>query len=134
MNAVRDIAFRKAVAWRSADALPGLAAAEQAAEGAALNPQGVRVLEDDGGVVVAAAVGIMDAADPFAVLRLHIDQDLLARLLGIAADVRAARLDYNIALAAFGGPQAERRVRVCGCCRGGLNGRGCGSNGGRGRS
>src|SRR3954452_21256319 len=98
MNAVRDIAFRKAVAWRSADALPGLAAAEQAAEGAALNPQGVRVLEDDGGVAVCAAVGVMGSAASFAVLWLHIDQDRLARLLGIAADVRAARLDHDIAL------------------------------------
>src|ERR1700688_4798563 len=69
-----------------ADALPGLAAAEHAAEGAALNLEGVRPPHRDGGVVIAAAVRIMDPAGPFRSRRLHADQDFLAGLHGITAE------------------------------------------------
>src|SRR5215471_12229248 len=74
-------------AGRLADPFPGLAAAEQAAEGAALDLQQVRSLHCDGGVVVAAALRIMDPAGPFVVRRLHVDQDRLAGLLGITAQI-----------------------------------------------
>src|SRR3984957_16612662 len=53
------------------DAFPGLAPAEQAAEGPALNPQGIRSLHRDIGVVRLAAVGIVDPTGPFRVGRLH---------------------------------------------------------------
>src|SRR6184192_3434777 len=61
---------------------PGLAAAEHAAEGAALHAQAVGALQRDRGVVSRAGVGIEDTAGPFLVLAgLHIDQDLLAALV-----------------------------------------------------
>src|ERR1700730_3281427 len=49
----------------SADPFPGLAAAEHSAEGAALNPQRIRPLHRDRGVVGAAAVRIMNLTGPF---------------------------------------------------------------------
>src|SRR5580704_236977 len=66
-----------------ADALPGLAAAEHAAECAALHLQGIRPLHRDRRVVIAARVRIVDLAGPFRTRRLHADQDLLAGLHGI---------------------------------------------------
>src|SRR5271167_1999366 len=99
-----------------AHAIPDLAAAEHSAEGAALNPQGIRALHRDRGVVIPAAVGIVDLAGPFRVLRLHVDQDSLAALHRKAAEVLAAWLDANLALVVFGVPNTDRR-------RGGLNGR-----------
>jgi len=88
----------------SADALPGLAATEHSAEGATLNLEDVRTLHRDRGVVIAAATGIMDPADPLAVFRLHVDEDSFAGFLGIAAEIRAAFLNADIALVLFGGP------------------------------
>lgn len=106
-----------------ADPLPGLSAAEYSAEGAALNAHGIRSLHRDPGVVVPAAVGVMDPADPFRIRRLHVDQDLRAGLLGVAAQILPAWFDANVALVVFGGPDAERRGRGrarrgCGCRRG----------------
>ena len=66
------------------DALPGLAAAEHAAEGAALDLQCAGALHCDRRVVIAAAVGIVDLAGPFGILLLHVDQDLLAGFHGVA--------------------------------------------------
>src|SRR5438445_6330098 len=95
----------------SADALPGLAAAEHAAKGATLNLQEVRAFHRDRRVVVPARVRIVNLAGPFAVRLLHIDEDPLAGLHGVAAEVLAARLDADIALVLFGGPNAERGGR-----------------------
>src|SRR6185437_9152091 len=94
---------------RLADALPGLAAAEQAAEGAALDLEQVRALHRNDGVVIAAGVGIVDAAGPFAVVgrRLHVDQDPIVAVLAEAAQIGAALLDANVALVVGGLPQAE---------------------------
>src|ERR1700745_2781856 len=86
----------------SADAFPGLAAAEQSAEGAALNLENVRSLHRDGGVVVLAAVGVVDAAGPLRRFRLHVDQDALAGVDGIAAEIGAALFDADVALVLFG--------------------------------
>src|SRR5437879_12496017 len=88
--------------YRSADALPGLAAAEHAAEGAALHTERVRSLHRDRRVIVAAGVGIGDLAGPFGFMRLHVDQNLLARFHGVAAEVLAALFDADIALVLFG--------------------------------
>src|SRR3954471_23639504 len=93
---------------RLAHALPGLAAAEHAAEGAALHAERVRTLHRDRRVVVPAAVGIVDLAGPFGLLWTHVDQDLLAGLDGVAAQVLAARFDAHVAFVLFGGPDAER--------------------------
>src|SRR5215470_12803080 len=79
----------------SADALPGLAATEHSAEGATLNLEDVRTLHRDRGVVIAAATGIMDPADPLAIFGLHVDEDSFAGLLGIAAEIRAAFLNAD---------------------------------------
>src|SRR5262245_64846909 len=79
-----------------ADALPGLAAAEHAAEGATLDLEHVRSLHRHRRVVVAAAVGIVDPAGPLvAVGRLHVDENALAGLIGIAAEILAALLDAH---------------------------------------
>src|SRR5271156_2661551 len=94
-----------------ADALPGLAAAEHAAEGATLNLQRVGALHRDRGVVFAAAVRVVNLASPFQARRLHADQDFLAGLHRIAAKVLAAFLDANVALVFFGGPDTERGGR-----------------------
>src|ERR1700722_5354076 len=75
-----------------ADAAPGLAAAEHAAEGAALDPQRVRPLHGDIGVVVLARVRIVN-------------------LPGISAKILAALFDANQSLVFFRGPYAERRRR-----------------------
>src|SRR4029077_14912539 len=53
------------VIYHSAHAIPGLPAAEQPAEGSALNPQTVRALHRDHALVIPAAVGIVNQADPF---------------------------------------------------------------------
>src|SRR5882757_10696114 len=71
---------------------PGLAAAEHAAEGAALHPQGIGALQRDRGVIGAAGVRIENPAAPFSLIGLHVDQHLFAvlvRLLvhGIAAEI-----------------------------------------------
>src|SRR6476661_3779974 len=79
-----------------ADALPGLAAAEHAAEGAALHTERVRSLHRDRRVVIPAAVGIVDLAGPFGFLRPHVDQNLLAGLDGVAAQVLAALFDAHV--------------------------------------
>src|ERR1700733_13783497 len=97
-----------------ADALPGLAAAEHAAECATLNLQRVGALHRDRGVVIAAAVRIVNLAGPFRALWLHADQDFRAGLHRIAAEVLTAFLDANIALVFFGGPDTERRGRSSG--------------------
>src|SRR5205085_8210283 len=81
-----------------ADALPGLAAAEHAAEGATLDTQAVRAAHRDRRVVVATGVWIVNAADPLAIGRLHVDQDAFIGLDRIAAKVLAALLDAHIAL------------------------------------
>src|SRR5665647_1650999 len=91
-----------------ADAAPGLAAAEHAAEGAALNPQGIRSLHRDHGIVIPAAVRVVDLAGPFRIRRLHVDQDLLSGLLCIPAQILPALFDTNVPLVLFGGPHAER--------------------------
>src|SRR5690348_14130457 len=79
------------VRWlNSAHAIPDLAAAQQSAEGASLDAQGIGALHRDHGVVIPAAVGIVDLANPFGVGRLHVDQNLLAALDGIAAKVLSA--------------------------------------------
>jgi hypothetical protein len=80
----------------SADALPGLAAAEHA-ERAILNLDGIGALQGDRRVVVAAAVRIVNPAAPFRAFRFHVDQDLLAGLLDIAAEIGAAFFDANVA-------------------------------------
>src|SRR6266702_429401 len=96
----------------SADAFPGLAAAEHAAEGATLHAHGVRALHRDGGVIVAAGVGIVDLAGPFRALRLHADQDFFIGLHGIAAEIAATRFDADVALVLLGRPDANRTGRV----------------------
>src|SRR3954453_17922470 len=96
--------------WWSAHALPGLAAAEHAAEGAALHAHCIRALHRDRRVVIAAAVGIVDAAAPPRAVGLHVDQDALIGLRGVAAEIDAALFDADIALVLFGGPDADRRV------------------------
>src|SRR5262245_53016776 len=60
-------------------ARPGLAAAEHAAKGAALHPQGIRAFQRDGGIIGAARIGIDNPAAPFLILAgPHVDQNLLA--------------------------------------------------------
>src|SRR5207244_398323 len=83
----------------SARALPGLAVAEHAAEGAALDLERIGALQRNRRVVIAATVGIMNPARPLAALRLHVDQDPCAGVDGIAAQIGAAFLDANVALA-----------------------------------
>src|SRR6478609_3206240 len=57
----------------SAHALPGLAAAEHAAEGATLDAERVGALHRNRRVVIAAAVGIVNPAAPFRAFRFHVD-------------------------------------------------------------
>src|SRR3954470_23680174 len=128
----------------SAHALPGLAAAEHAAEGAALHAHCIRTLHRDRRVVVAAGVGIVNAAAPLRAVGLHVDQDALVGLCGVAAEIDAALLDADIALVLFGGPNADRCVgnrdrrgdgsRSGGRCNRDRGGGGSGSRGGNGRS
>src|SRR3954451_14453529 len=94
----------------SAHALPGLAAAEHAAEGAALHAHCIRALHRDRRVVIAAGVGILDTAAPLRAVGLHVDQDALVGLCGVAAEIDPALFDADIALVLFGGPDADRRV------------------------
>src|ERR1700722_8231885 len=93
------------------DPLPGLTAAEHSAEGAALNPHRIRSLHGNRRVVIPSAVRIVNPPGPFAVGGPHVDQDLLAGLHGIAAQIRSARLDPDISLVFFGGPYADRGGR-----------------------
>src|SRR5262249_16151690 len=100
----------------------------------------------NGGVVVLAGAGIVDAAAPFAVVRrrLHVDQDeflaLLAVRLAVAAEVGPALLDAYVALLVaiviFGLPKGGRRGRRGGSVprrRGGRRrGRSVSNRGGRG--
>ena len=94
-------------------AAPGLAAAEHAAESAALNAHTV-ALQRDRRIIGAAGIGVENAPAPFGILAgLHIDQNLFAFLVrfgidGIAAKIIAALLDPNLAFLLFGQPQAER--------------------------
>src|SRR5258708_23471111 len=97
-------------AWL-AGPLQGLPATKHSAEGAALNPQRVRSLHGDRGVVSPAAVGIMDVTDPFCVLRSHVDENFLVARHGISAQVWAATLDANVSFVFLGGPHAERGRR-----------------------
>jgi hypothetical protein len=63
---------------------------------AQLDLQRIQSFHGDGGVVIAAAVGIVNPAGPFRARRLHADQDFLAGLLGISTEVLAAWLDANM--------------------------------------
>src|SRR6202035_5822532 len=82
---------------------PGLAAAEHAAEGAALNAQAIAAFQGDRRIIRAAGVGVENAPAPFGILAgLHVDQDLFAVLVrlgidGITAKIIAALLDPNLA-------------------------------------
>src|SRR6266567_4623435 len=112
---------------------PGLAAAEHAAEGAALDTQAVGAFQRDRRIIGAAAVRVVDAPGPFVLGGLHVDQDFFAVLVGlgihrIAAEIDAAWLDPDLALFLFRLPHAERRVgRRGGCgCRRGRGGSGLG--------
>src|SRR5450755_3070889 len=87
-----------------ADPLPGLTAAEHPAEGTALNPHRIRSLHCDRGVVIPAAVRIVNPASPFVVRGPHVDEDFVPGLHGISAQIGAARLDADISLVSFGGP------------------------------
>src|SRR5947208_15158784 len=95
---------------------PGLAAAEHAAESAALNTQRVRAFQCDRGIIGAAGVRIENPSAPFGVLAgLHVDQDLLAILVRllvhrITAEIAAALLDADLALLLLGQPHAKRRI------------------------
>src|ERR1700733_760822 len=84
--------FRKNVWSFLANPLPGLTAAEHAAEGAALHPHRIRSLHRDRRVVVPVTVRIVNPPRPSAVRTLDVEQDFLASLLGIAAQLRSARL------------------------------------------
>src|SRR4029077_13945009 len=92
-----------------ADPVPGLPAAEDSAEDAALNPQGIRPLHRDTGIVNFAAVGIMNATSPFCTRRLHVDENFLAVRHGISAEVLAALLDADHPRVFLRVPYAERR-------------------------
>src|ERR1700722_11836808 len=90
-----------------ADATPGLAAAEHAAEGTALDPQRVRPLHGDIGVVVPARVRFVNLSGPFFICRFHVDQNFLAGLHRISAKILAALFDANQSLVFFRGPYPE---------------------------
>src|SRR5438034_9189707 len=86
----------------SVDAGPGLAAAEHATEGAALNAEIVGALQRDRRIVGAAGIRIENPAAPFVLAGLHVDQDLFAvlvRLLvnGVTAEIGAALFDPHLA-------------------------------------
>src|SRR6266446_235895 len=91
--------------------VPGLPAAEDSAEDAALNPQDIRALHRDGGIVSLAAVRIVNSTSPFLVRRLHVDENLLAVRNGKSAKVLAALLYANHPPVFFRVPYAERRRR-----------------------
>src|SRR6201985_3140133 len=76
---VLGVAFKNK-AYFLADGPPGLAAAEHAAERAALHLQRIGALHRDRRVVIAAAVRIVNPAGPFRAQRLHVDQNLFAAL------------------------------------------------------
>src|ERR1700694_5180649 len=85
------------------DPAPGLATAEHAAKGAALNLQGVRAFQRDRRIIGAAGIRVVNSPAPFGVLAgLHIDQDLFAVLVGlgvhgISAEIGAALVDPDLA-------------------------------------
>src|SRR3954453_3782639 len=81
----------------SAHALPGLAAAEHAAEGAALHTHCIRALHRDRRVVIAAGVGIVDAPAPLRAVGLHVDQGALIGLRGVAGEFAPALLEADLA-------------------------------------
>src|SRR5260370_40185765 len=98
------------------DPCPGLAAAEHAAEGAALDAPGVGALQRNRGIIGSAGVRIENPAAPFVLAGLHVDQNLFAilvRLLvdGISAEIGAALFDPDLAFLLFRQPDAERRIR-----------------------
>src|SRR5690349_2287454 len=100
---------------RLVDPGPGLAAAEHAAEGAALDAQGVGALHGDGRIIGAAGRGIEDASAPLVLAGLHVDQHLLAVLVGllvdgVAAEIAAALFDADLAFLLLGQPDADRRI------------------------
>src|SRR4051812_10214331 len=70
----RETCRRKSLA----DPVPSLPAAEDSTEDAALDPQGIRALHRDRGIVGLAAVRIVNATGPFFVRRPHVDEDSLA--------------------------------------------------------
>jgi hypothetical protein len=78
------------------DPAPGLAAAEHAAKGAALDPQAVRAFQRDRGIIATAGFRVENPPAPFGVLAgFHIDQNLFAVLVrlcvhGISAEIGAA--------------------------------------------
>src|SRR6185312_16554485 len=95
------------------DAGPGLAAAEHAAKGAALNAQAVGGLERDRRIVGAAGIRIEDPAAPLVLAGLHVDQNLLTVLVGllvdgVAAEIGAALFDPHLAFLLLRQPHAER--------------------------
>src|SRR6478735_8993322 len=72
---------------------PGLAAAEHAAEGAALHAQCIGAPHRDRRIIGAAGVGIEDPAAPLLVLAgPHVDQDLLAIRVRLGVDRIAAEI------------------------------------------
>src|ERR1700680_516446 len=96
--------FRKNAGCSLADPLPGLTAAEHSAEGAALNPHRIRSLHRDRGVVIPAAVRIVNPAGPFVVGGLHVDEDFVPGFHGKSAQIGSARLDADISLVSLRGP------------------------------
>src|SRR3981081_2599513 len=102
------------LSWRLVHPAPGLAAAEHAAKGAALNAQRVRAFQRDRRIVGAAGVRVENPPAPFGVVAgPHIDQDLFAVLVrfrvdGISAQIGAALLNPDLALLFFRQPHAER--------------------------
>src|SRR5262249_461429 len=89
---------------------PGLAAAEQPAERASLDPERIGVLERDVRRVGAAVADVGDLAVPAIVLAgLHVGENLVGGLaLDVAAQSVAASLDADLALLLLGPPQADR--------------------------
>src|SRR4051812_25834772 len=93
---------------------PGLAAAEHAAEGTALDAQGVGALQRDRGIIAAAGIRIENPSAPLGVLaRLHVNQNLLAILVRflvdrITTEIVAALLDADLAFLLFRQPDAKR--------------------------
>src|SRR6202047_5321316 len=96
---------------------PGLAAAEHAAKGAALNPQAVRALQRDRGIIGAAGIRIENPATPFGILAgLHVDENLLTVLVRLrvhrkSAEIGAALFDSNLAFLFLLQPNARRGMR-----------------------
>src|SRR5713226_4581233 len=72
---------------------PGLAAAEHAAKGTALNAQGIRAFQCDRRIICAAALRVVNPPAPFGILAgLHIDQDLFAVLIGFGVNGISAEI------------------------------------------